>query len=94
MAWEWAVYPRLSSSPMVAAGITDEPDKARGDVEAVLGDDEGAAWGMLQQVRVSVGEPGDGGSFERWPASSSLPLMCRRDGRGGFVWHEVNPVTA
>lgn len=60
MAWEWAVYPRLSTSPMVAAGITDEPDRARTEVESVLGDDKGAAWGMLQQVRVSVGEPNDG----------------------------------
>jgi hypothetical protein len=46
---------------MVAAGITDEPDKARGEVELVLGANEGAGWGMLQQVRVSIGEPNDGG---------------------------------
>jgi hypothetical protein len=95
MAWEWSVYPRLSSNPIVAAGITDKPDRARGEVELVLGADEGAGWGMLQQVRLSVGEPNDGGySFERWPTASCLPLMCRRDGRGGFVWHQVNPATA
>jgi hypothetical protein len=95
MAWEWSVYPRLSSNPIVAAGITDEPDRARCEVELALGADEGAGWGMLQQVRLSVGEPSDGGCpLERWPAASCLPLMCRRDGRGGFVWHRVNPVTA
>jgi hypothetical protein len=94
MAWEWSVYPRLSSNPMVAAGITGELDKARGEVESVLGADEGAGWGMLQQVRVSVGEPSDGHPFERWPATGFLPLMCRRDGRGGFVWQQVNPMTA
>jgi hypothetical protein len=94
-AWEWSVYPRLSSNPMVAAGITDEQDRARGEVELMLGADEGAGWGMLQQVRPSVGEPNDGGHpFERWPAASRLPLMCRRNGRGGFGWHQVNPVTA
>ena len=76
---------------MVAAGITDEPDRARGEVESALGADDGAGWGMLQQVRVAVGEPSDGPSFQRWPAASCLPLMCRRDGRGGFVWLRVNP---
>ncbi len=91
IAWEWSVYPRLSSNPMVAAGITDEPERARGDVEEALGADDGAGWGMLQRVRVSVGEPSDGPPFERWPASESLPLLCRRDGRGGFVWQQVNP---
>ena len=91
MAWEWWVYPRLSTNPMVAAGITDEPDKARGDVETVLGADEGAGWGMLQQVRVSVGEPSEGHPLQLWPAASSMPLMCRRDGRGGFVWQQVSP---
>jgi hypothetical protein len=91
MAWEWSVYPRLSSNPMVAAGITDEPGRARSEVELVLGTDEGAGWGMLQQVRLSVGEPNDDGHpFARWPAASCLPLMCRRDGGGGFVWLQVN----
>lgn len=76
----------------MAAGITDEPDKARGEVEAVLGADDGAGWGMLQQVRVSAGEPGQ--AFQLRPAAGRMPLMCRRDGKGGFVWHAVTPVTA
>ena len=91
MAWEWSVYPRLSSNPMVAAGITDKPDRARGEVETVPGADEAAGWGMLQQVRVSAGEPGQ--AFQLWPAAGRMPLMCRRDGRGGFVWQAVAPVT-
>ena len=94
MAWEWSVYPRLSSSPIVAAGITDEPERARGEVESVLGANDGAGWGVLQQVRVSVGEPNDGHPFEMWPATGRLPLMCRRDGKGGFVWQQVGRVTA
>lgn len=93
MAWEWSVYPRLSSNPMVAAGITDELDRARGEVESALGADEGAGWGMLQQVRLAVGEPSGGPPFEKWPAADCLPSMCRRDGRGGFVWQPVNPVS-
>jgi hypothetical protein len=94
IAWEWWVYPRLSSNPMVAAGITDEPGRARGEVESVLGADEAAAWGMLQQVRLSVGDPNDGGHpLQLWPAPASLPLMCRRDGGGGFVWQQVSPVS-
>lgn len=76
---------------MVAAGITDEPDKVRGEVEAVLGADDGAGWGVLQQVRVSAGEPGQ--AFQLHPAADQLPLMCRRDGRGGFVWQAVTPAT-
>ena len=83
--------PPALKQPNVAAGITDEPDRARGDVESVLGADDGAGWGMLQQVRVSLGEPNEGHAVERWPADSSLPLLCRRDGRGGFVWLRVNP---
>src|SRR5690242_11912922 len=76
-AWEWSVYPRLSSNPMVAAGITDEPDKARGEVEAVLGADDGAGWGVLQQVRVSAGEPGQ--AFQLHPAA--LNVQAGRPGR-------------
>jgi hypothetical protein len=79
---------------MVAAGITDEPGRTRGQVESVLGADEGAGWGMLQQVRLAVGEPNDDGHpLQIWPATACLPLMCRRDGRGGFVWQQVSPVT-
>lgn len=94
MAWEWSVYPRISSSPMVAAGITDEPGKARAEVESALGADEGAGWGVLQQVRVSLGDPSEGHPLKTWPAADRLPLMCRRDGKGGFVWHQVSRVTA
>jgi hypothetical protein len=93
IAWEWSVYPRLSTNPMVAAGITDEPGRARSEVESVLGANEGAGWGMLQQVRLAVGEPNDSHPLQVWPATSRLPLMCRRDGWGGFVWQQVNPVT-
>ena len=91
MAWEWSVYPRLSTNPMVAAGITDEPGQGAGRGRAGAGADDGAGWGMLQQVRLSVGEPSEGNALAVWPAASCLPLMCRRDGQGGFVWQEVNP---
>lgn len=90
-AWVWSVYPRLSSNPMVAAGITDKPDKARGDVEDVLGTDEGAAWGVLQQVRVPVGDPSDDGQLSMWPAAGMMPIRCRRNGSGGFVWQPLVP---
>lgn len=76
---------------MVAAGITDKPDKARGQVEAVLGTDQGAAWGILQQVRVSVGDPCDEDQLRMWPATGVIPVMCRRNGSGGFVWQPVVP---
>jgi hypothetical protein len=78
---------------MVAAGITDKPDKARGEVESVLGADEGAAWGILQQVRVSLGYPCED-QLSMWPATGFIPVMCRRNGSGGFVWQPVLPVHA
>jgi len=58
----------------------------------VLGAYDAAGWGILQQVRVSAGDPGQG--FQLWPAADRMPLMCRRDGNGGFVWHAVTPSTA
>jgi hypothetical protein len=92
IAWAWSVYPRLSTNPMVAAGITDKPDRARGEVESVLGADEGAAWGILQQVTVSLGEPSEDHQLSMWPATGYIPVMCRRDGSGGFIWQPVIPV--
>jgi hypothetical protein len=88
-AWAWSVYPRLSSSPMVAAGMTSEREKARKDVETMLGADEGAGWGVLQQIRVSVGEPCDEGPVRDVACSRRNALMCRRNGSGGFVWQKV-----
>lgn len=88
-AWAWSVYPRLSSSPMVATGMTSEPEKARKDVETVLGTDDGAGWGVLQQIRVAVGEPCEEGQLAMWRAAGVMPQMCRRNGAGGFVWQTV-----
>ena len=91
IAWAWSVYPRLSDNPMVAAGITDDPERARGQVESVLGSDEGAAWGILQQVRLSLGDPYQS-PLSAWPATGHIPVMCRRDRRDGFIWSPVVPV--
>jgi hypothetical protein len=92
MAWEWSVYPRLSGLPMVAAGIADEPEQAHGEVEAALGASELAGWGTLQQVRVELGDPGHS-PVSVWPAAERMPLACRRDGKGGYVWLPMTPVT-
>ncbi len=93
IAWAWSVYPRLSDNPMAAAGITDDPDKARREVESVLGSDEGAAWGILQQVRLSLGDP-DQSPVSAWPATGYVPVMCRRGSAGEFIWQPVVPVHA
>jgi hypothetical protein len=93
IAWAWSVYPRLSTNPMVAAGITDEPAKARVEVESILGTDEGAAWGILQQVKMSLGDP-DQEPLQAWPATGYIPVMCRRNAEGGFSWQPVVPVHA
>jgi len=92
IAWVWSVYPRLSTDPMVAAGITDRPDKARHEVESALSANQSAAWGILQQVRVSLGDLcQDSDLLSMWPATGVIPVMCRRDLTGGFVWKPVLP---
>lgn len=46
--WIWNVYPRVSSHPNVAAGVTMYEEDARVYVETVLAaDDVNTAWGVV-----------------------------------------------
>jgi len=86
---QWAVFPELSTDPMVATGITGEPSTARWLIETILADARHAAWGEMLRVPVP-GEAPAAAETSQWPPPGEV-YVCRRAAGGGYRWASLFP---
>lgn len=90
IAYAWTVYPRVSTSPMIATGITDKDSQARKLAEKALLSDDTAAWAIVQRVTVSFNTLTAGEKLLTiWP-SAGKPVVCRRNDNGGVSWQSIS----
>jgi hypothetical protein len=92
IGYQWTIYHRHSGhglDGMLAGGITEDPQKARGLVETILAEDDGAGCGLLVRVEFEGASPyGIGVVLEPsadWPPPGQV-VLCRRKTDGGFWW--------
>jgi hypothetical protein len=94
IGYQWTIYHQHSSynsDGILAAGITDDPDKAKSLVELVLTESDQAAWGLLLRVAMD-----SWAAFRRpsqtagWPPAGEVQV-CRRANGGGFCWGPLFP---
>lgn len=92
--FQWTVYHRYSGhgeAGILAAGITDQPGRARSVVEMILADADDAAWGILLRVLLDPGSAYPGSDqVPGWPPAGQIQL-CRRTTTGGFSWGPLYP---
>jgi hypothetical protein len=79
----WEVLPSDSRFPIIACGMSSDPDKARRDVEQAM-TRPGAGIGQLVRLPVHGLRPGPGESGI-WPPLGQIQ-QCRYDRHGRYSW--------
>lgn len=88
IAYVWGVYPRDSSRPMAAAGMTDDESRARMLVATILAGDETTIAGVMQPVSVDSESLHTDDLSPDWPPAGPA-MECRRNDNGGVTWHPL-----